>query len=403
MLYLKLQDNGLLRAVALAAALLVFSCIWTLVSLRGLMVDRAIRMNRFQAGSVFEERFEVINHLPLVRIWLEIQDEGSLNYHAGSRVLSWIGPKQRRSFIARTRLFNRGSYILGPTRVISGDPFGLFETSRVLPGQKTILVLPYFKKLNSFAEPAGLLSGGRAQRRKTLEVTPYAAGVREYAPGDPLSRIHWRSTARKGRLMVKEFEQDQFSNVWIFLDGEKNIHFRDRLEQKPSQEDYFWLGRSSRRLELPKDTFEYAVSAAASVAEYYLRAGKSVGLASAGRSNLVINPDRGERHLAKILSDLAFVEAMGDLPLAGLLKGQLPNVPKGSIVIVISPAQRQQLFLALAEIYKRNLTPVMISINAASFGAPGRSAPDMNGFYADMNLYQINYGDDIQSILEGRQ
>jgi uncharacterized protein (DUF58 family) len=62
--------------------------------------------------------------------------------------------------------------------------------------------------IHSFPLPSGLLSGGEALRRRTHQITPNAAGVRDYAPGDPLNRIHWISTARRRRLMVKEFELD---------------------------------------------------------------------------------------------------------------------------------------------------------------------------------------------------
>jgi hypothetical protein len=47
-----------------------------------------------------------------------------------------------------------------------------------------------------FLAPFGILPGGHALREKTLEVTPYAAGVREYVPGDPLKRIHWPSSEK---------------------------------------------------------------------------------------------------------------------------------------------------------------------------------------------------------------
>src|SRR5690606_31015882 len=65
---------------------------------------------------------------------------------------------------------------------------------------------------------AGLLSGGEAQRQRSHNVTTNAAGVRDYAYGDSFNRIHWRSTARKDKLVVKEFEIDPLVDIWIFPD-----------------------------------------------------------------------------------------------------------------------------------------------------------------------------------------
>jgi hypothetical protein len=70
---------------------------------------------------------------------------------------------------------------------------------------------------------SGLLSGGEALRRRTHYVTTNASGVRDYAPGDSFSRIHWRSTARRNRLIVKEFELDPFGR---HLDRAGYVRFR---------------------------------------------------------------------------------------------------------------------------------------------------------------------------------
>ena len=81
-----------------------------------------------------------------------------------------------------------------------------------------IIVYPPTVPIHRFATPIGTLSGGEAVRRRAHFVTTNAAGVRDYQPGDSFNRIHWRSSARRDRLMVKEFELDPLADVWIFLD-----------------------------------------------------------------------------------------------------------------------------------------------------------------------------------------
>ena len=399
--YLRTEDAVVLRIVVLLGGLIIGAYIWAHLSLRGLKTNRFIRISRHQVGQFMEERFEVVNQFPFLRIWVEIKDEGTLPFNAGSRVISWIGPRQNRSYVSRTLLYKRGSFKLGPTRMTSGDPFGFFEFSKVVPGEKIILVLPHFSKLDRFVLPAGFLPGGKAQKRRSLEVTPYAAGIRDYLPGDPLSRIHWKSTAKRGQMMVKEFEKDQHANVWVFLDAEKNINYRSQEDIKPMPLDLFWTGKSSKVIHLPIDTFEYAISASASICEYYLRQGKAVGLAAAGKVITVISPDRGERQLSKILEDLAFIESDGNLPILGLIQGQAPNIARGSIVVIISPAWDNRLAVAVEDLTKRDFQPVIVSINPRTFGLPV-STEEMTKQLGlrSVPLFNIDNGSSIKQILE---
>jgi uncharacterized protein (DUF58 family) len=75
---------------------------------------------------------------------------------------------------------------------------------------------------------ADRVTGGDALRRRTHYITTNASGVRDYAPGDPFNRIHWKSTARKDRLIVKEFELDPLADVWLILDLWSGAHYGDQ-------------------------------------------------------------------------------------------------------------------------------------------------------------------------------
>src|SRR4030042_3015017 len=109
--------------------------------------------------------------------------------------------------------------------------------------------------------PPGLLPGGEALRRRTHQVTPNAAGVREYSTGGPLNRIHERSTARRGRLIVKEFELDPLADVWIFLDAAEYV--QASLPQPGMDTMVKDLWKQSAKIPLPPSTEEYAICTAA--------------------------------------------------------------------------------------------------------------------------------------------
>ncbi|HZW02612.1 MAG TPA: DUF58 domain-containing protein, partial [Anaerolineaceae bacterium] len=207
------------KLVILFSLLVIVTWGWTYLSNRALTVKRSARVLRQQVGQVFEERFEVFNASHLGVLWLEVVDESPIPKKQGSRVLSNLGGRRGRSYVTRTLLTRRGAFHLGPTLLRSGDPFGMFSYIKVFPEENTLLVLPMVVDIERFPAPAGFLPGGRALRQRTAEVTPYAASVREYAPGDPLNRIHWKTTARRDQFMVKEFEQDPLADIWVFVDA----------------------------------------------------------------------------------------------------------------------------------------------------------------------------------------
>jgi len=358
------------RLVYLCLFLIVVSWIWASFSSRGFIFTREARVLRHQVGQVFEERFRLQNRMPFLRLWVEIRDESALPGNSGSRVLSLIGPRQQRSYIAYTMLNRRGSFVLGPTHMVSGDPFGLFRYSTVVKTSNTLLVLPYYVNLMRFPSPVGMFPGGRAIQRRANEITPQAAGVREYAPGDSLRRIHWPTSARKDRLMTKEFEQDPQADVWIFLDAYGPTHFRMAdVGAESAKIDQLWMWQRQIEVKLPPDSFEYAVSSAGSIANYYLKQGRTVGFVSASDVLTVLSPERGERQLNKILENLTFLKSNGDLPLPALVETQSPNLPRASTVVLITASTNESIDLAIDYLIMRNLRPVVVLIDPLSFGA----------------------------------
>src|SRR5439155_21655556 len=109
-----------------------------------------------------------------------------------------------------------------------------------------------------------------------------AAGVRASPPADPSSRSHWATTPQLRYLMVKEFELDPFSDVWVILDLDRQAHHGSG----------------------PDSTEEYSVTVAASLARHFLMQNRSVGLLA---QKEVLPPDRGIRQLTKVLELLAVV------------------------------------------------------------------------------------------------
>lgn len=358
------------RLFYMGTLLLVVAWLWTRISLLNLRIVRHARSLRASVGDVFEESFELVNPSRLPRLFVEIHNKSRLPSAAGSRVLTLIGGKENRSYQARTWLTQRGAFPLGPTRLVSGDPFGFFTVNREFPSNRSLLVLPLIIPLTDFPSPAGLLPGGKAIQRKSYEVTPHASGVREYVHGDALKRIHWPSTARRGKLMVKEFEQDPQSELWIFLDAQQLVQAELPYE-KPEARDN-WIFARRPELHLPPSTLEYGVSLSASLAHYFIAQRRAVGFVTDGPVYTVISAERSERQESKVLETLAFVTGEGTLPLASLVDLQSPQMPLGSSALLITPSVKDDVVLAVELLQRRNLRPIIILLMANTFGgAPG--------------------------------
>lgn len=357
------------RLIYLWLLLLITSWFWSRQSLKNVVARRSAQVRRNNVGEIFGEQYEIRNAGRLPILWLEVRDESGMPGTAGSRVLAWIRGGQQRSYRPRTRLVKRGIFPLGPTTLLSGDLFGLFQMRKQIPAEGSLLIYPPMVDIREFPNPPGLLTGGEALRRKTHQVTPNAAGVREYAPGDSMGRIHWKSTARRDELMVKEFELDPKAEVWIFLDMDEEVQADFPFNDSQSNPQ---LWAESEQVSLIPSTEEYAVSITASVARYYLARARAVGLVSSALNADILSPDKGGRQLEKILEFLALLRADGDLPLSGLVAREAQHIPRGSTVVLVTPTVDPQMVLSLDQLVRLGLHPVIIFLDTKSFGgSPG--------------------------------
>ncbi|MFM8426985.1 MAG: DUF58 domain-containing protein [Chloroflexota bacterium] len=353
--------------------LALFGWGWTRWVIRGLTFERVARELRANVGDVFEETFKLNNRGRLPAPWIELFNKSTLPFAAGSRLFTLVTGKQLRSYNARTWLTRRGRFELGPTRVTTGDPFGLFTASKEFKSKDALIVFPMIHEIYSFQTPQGVLTGGQVIRKKSPDITPHAAGVREYVHGDAMKRIHWTTSVRRNRLMVKEFEQDPQAEIWIYLDAQQMVHYQKRHEQQEMALHDMLLTKRPK-IKLPPSTLEYGVSIAASLAHYFLRQRRAVGFATAGQTFTVLPAERSERQEAKILETLAFVKADGNLSLAGLVATQAAVLPQGSTVILVTPTIRSDLLHAVDDLLFRYLSPVVVLLNTKSFDGPSGTA-----------------------------
>jgi len=384
----------------LLGLLLIISFAWAWSNINFVHLSRITRTRRTQVGRGMEERFMVRNTSRIPKLWLEVRDFNTLPGHFSSQVINGLGPRKSYSWRTTTICKQRGRYQLGPVRLSTSDPFGLFPMQRDLVATTNVVIYPMTFDIHQFALPVGVLPGGDALRRRTHYVTTNAAGVRDYAPGDSFSRIHWPSTARRNRLIVKEFELDPLADIWIIPDMSMFYHVAPKPDS-PGARVYDlppWMRSGS--FKLVESTEEYTVTAAASLGQYFLRQDRSVGMLAYGQSNEIVQPDRGERQMNRLLEMLAVLRAEGNVPIADMLHAESHLFPRGTTLIVITPTTSESWVTAARQLARRGLRMVTVLVDPKSFGGTQTTDGVATMLHASgMVAYTIRNGDNLTEVL----
>jgi uncharacterized protein (DUF58 family) len=379
------------RVVIVLVAVLVLSYIWSRWSLRGVSLSWSIPQDRAQVGQTLISHFAVANRGWLPKPWLEVRDYSSLPGHMAGRVLR-LGRRGRAEWDVETVCRKRGRHQIGPMSLISSDPFGAFPSMRRIPASIDVTVYPPEFELTRFPIPTGVLTGSAATQRRTPFVTPSVAGIRDYAPGDGFNRISWTATARLGRFMVKEFDADPTSDVWIVLDCERAHRVDVRAANSLADE----------RLRFMDSTEEYAVAAAASVAKHCLLSGRGVGLIVSAAHRDVIPAEQSERVRVKILESLAVATSDGQVPLADVLMGEWRRFGRHCGVVVITSSSDPGWVEVVSKMHAHRVQVTALVVDGKSFG--GNSSMDANIdrlSQAGVPTFAICYGSDIGLALAG--
>ncbi|MEO6401024.1 MAG: DUF58 domain-containing protein [Vicinamibacteria bacterium] len=187
----------------------------------------------------------------------------------------------------------RGRYRLRGARVRRTDPLRLMSTTSVTSPDATLLVYPRFWRLDHFDVPIGrsYQPGGIPLASSTGDAIEFV-GTRDYREGDPIKNIHWRSWARRGQPVVKEYQEEYFSRVALIMDT--------------------YLPKSFT--EAHRQAFEGAVSVVASIADWFSRGEAIVDVLAAGPDLYEVSAGRSLGYLDNILDVLACLEPCSDPP-----------------------------------------------------------------------------------------
>ncbi len=340
--------KGLLTAFA---ALWLVSYVWARSLQRNLAVERLMRYGWAQVGDRLEEQFVVRNAGWLPATWLEITDRSTLPGYSVALGTGADGLSQN-SWRTSGTCMRRGVFTLGHTRLLTGDPLGLYRVELTYPEAVTLTVMPPVIPLSFVETSAGGWQGEGRPRPHATEETLSAETVRGYVPGDSLRLMHWPTTARRGEPYVRVLEGAPASDWWIVLDCEQRV---------------------AAAIDEAESTTELGVILAASLAERGLRAHRSVGFIAAGEPPAWMRPAAGEQQRWEILRALASLDT-GNTSLPLLLESAAPALGRRANLVVVTPSTESDWVQALARLSWRGIAATVMLIDPSTFGATNNMA-----------------------------
>jgi uncharacterized protein (DUF58 family) len=330
---------------------LILGYFWVRSLARGLDFTREMRFGWAQVGDRLVERFTLRNEGWAPGVWVEVEDQSTLpDYHASRGT----GLPGRDSLRWHTEAIcnRRGLFVLGPTRLRTSDPFGLFSVSLPYTSALPLLVLPPIVPLPNIQIAPGGRSGDGYPRPNAIERTVSASTVREYVSGDSPRWIHWPTTARQGQLFVRLFDGTPSGDWWILLDMDSEVQ----------------VGENENA------TDEHGIILAASLADHGVRMRHSVGLAAFSEELVWLPPEQGEGRRWEILRSLALI-SRGQRPLAEVITRLQPSLGQHTSIIVITPSVRVDWVESLVPLVRRGAVPTVLLLDPGSFGGQGDTAP----------------------------
>ncbi|MBO0697875.1 MAG: DUF58 domain-containing protein [Zavarzinella sp.] len=296
---------------------------------------------------------------------LEVRDDGPaagmyvLEERVGQAAASWLVVRAGRGSAYRPRVRatfpRRGRYTLEPLTVRSSYPFGLAgRTISLLPPDE-IIVLPRparvdAERLRTWMFRAWVAGDERRKLRRVVERAAEIHGLRDYRPGDPPRRVHWKATARRNRLTVREYEDAAPPRLLLVVDP--------------------WLPKAPKPAD--GDRLEALMSVAAGLCKEWRReAGARLALVIAGPNPVALDGPPGPGLTERLLIALA-VEPGGEPGDVTRALNQLARVTLAAPALVVSTRAMSPVVAAVSRALGRLVASTHMGRQESWYQLPDR-------------------------------
>jgi uncharacterized protein (DUF58 family) len=331
--------------------------------------------NNLSHGASF---FEVLDYFPAAESGKE----------KTSLFILGIKAKEEINFNYSVDCYKRGVYKIGPVQIISQDALGFFRMKNTLNVISSILIYPALFRVFAFPPLAsGSVSWMGVETAKISGDSHEFFGVREYQRGDAISRIHWPSTAKHNKLIVKQFERSAIQEVTIVMDLKKG--------------NDIGVGKDT--------TLEYSVKIAGSIARFLMDNGAFVQIVGYTNEAMVVPFGKGESHIFKILEYLAEMRSEGDYTLSQTLEEASFITPYRSTLVTIMLDNDMDALSSLVQFRIKGIKLIVVVLASLTFGhaeeseyLDAESAKKFDEALAGLeaHVYKVSKGDNLEKIFE---
>ena len=360
----------------LSLVVMVAIRIWGRISLARVEISMRCETQRLFAGDSLEVGAKVVNRKALP-LWFGLEVETPRVQAASSGMMAdsevWEGagirgigamggeagllPFEEIEGSWRFMALRRGVYALGPAHAHGGDLLGIFRSDKKLPDVWDIVVYPRRVALRSFDVPFRDFFGIHPSKG-IIEDPAWYEGTREYSGNRPARTIHWKASARLGKLQEKIFEPTSHQKIFFLFEG---LGFR-RAEDRQG--------------------FERALEVLAALAGRFAESGASFGIATDCEVKgfpAILPVGRGPEHLGMLLEMLARCEFERGQSIAELI-GSVGAAGAGFLVVARAPSESTERFFSLPSARRNRVYFVFskrstVEDDADSAGSGGAEAP----------------------------
>ena len=343
----RLTTVGELHSLALAALIFpLLSIAFVRWSRHRIGFTRTFGPRRIFAGNTVRIEIAARNLGKLPAPPLSLEDSASPAIGGPIRFsMPSLGPEGRDSVAVERRIAQRGRHTLGPLRARLVDPFGLAEVAHNVAPESSLVVYPRIHALGEIAPPEERGGGGRSLVQHLSVSGDDFYAVRDWQEGDDLRKIHWRSSARRGSLMIRQDEITPFPRATLLVDNRAIVH-RDQG---------------------PSSSLEWSISGAASIVWELAKQGYALRLATADGGPGV--PRWGREATDPLLTTLAVAGRSQQKSFSAVLRRTSARPGAGGALIAIMPPPSPDLVAGVVRLARVYSWAGIVLLDVASFAS----------------------------------
>ncbi|WP_280770386.1 DUF58 domain-containing protein [Salipaludibacillus daqingensis] len=300
------------------ATLVILMLVYALIPLGSFEIERNTGEGAVPSGSEWKAELTIRRKWAFPFLYLSVEDdmeEGlrkQMPPHAAKNIF-YPTIKKELHFTYGVPELKRGQYNLLGVHLSTSDMFGLFQKKKFVPIKENLLVYPKYHEIERWSAYEKHESETMLSSQDFVEDMTSIAGAREYVPGDKMTSIDWKVTARTNKLMTKEFEEYIGQNFLIVF----NNHIPD---------DRF----------ATLDAYEKGIELVTSIIMYAYKKRLQVGLWTLGKERTLFDLDSGGDHQKKMVTHLSHIQPDYDSNFAAKLYDAEDKIPAGATVILVS-------------------------------------------------------------------